>query len=243
MSGAHVGGLGRLGNLEPSGSVGAMGLLRLLWLASPALPIGAYAYSRGLEYAVCDGSVSNAASARVWIEGVLDRQVAALDAPVLARLHDAWSADSQDEVERWDDFLCAARESGELALEDGQLSRSLLRLLRDAGVPQATSAVGTRVRSYAAAFALACVHWGIARADAVLAYMFVFVESQVTAAIKLVPLGQSSGQQVLGALLGRIEQLAESALDVPDADLGSFTPGLALASALHETQYSRLFRS
>ncbi len=239
MSEVHAGESGLLASVGLTSSVGAMGLLRLLWLASPALPIGAYAYSRGLEYAVCDGSVANAKTARAWIDGVLERQVAALDAPVLARLHDAWSADSQGEVTRWDDFLCAARESGELALEDGQLSRSLMRLLRDAGVPQAHA----RVRSYAAAFALACVHWRIARAEAVLAYMFVFVESQVTAAIKLVPLGQSSGQEVLSALLGRIEALAAAALARSDAELGSFTPGLALASALHETQYSRLFRS
>ena len=222
------------------GASGSMALLRLLWLASPALPIGAYAYSRGLEYAVCDGSIADAEGARQWIDGVLERQVAALDAPVLARLHDAWSADNQTDVARWDDFLCAARESGELSLEDGQLSRSLLRLLRETGVARAST---PGVRSYAAAFALACVHWGISRADAVLAYMFVFVESQVTAAIKLVPLGQTSGQHVLTALLARIEQLAGSALGLPDAELGSFTPGLAMASALHETQYSRLFRS
>ena len=219
---------------------GSMALLRLLWLASPALPIGGYAYSRGLEYAVCDGSISDAESARRWIDGVLERQVAALDAPVVARLYDAWSADSQADVTRWDDFLCAARETGELALEDAQLSRSLLRLLREAGVARAST---SGVRSYAAAFALACVHWGVSRAEAVLAYMFVFVESQVTAAIKLVPLGQTSGQHVLTALLARVEQLAGVSLPLPDAELGSFTPGLALASALHETQYSRLFRS
>ena len=214
-------------------------LLRLLWLASPALPIGAYAYSRGLEYAVDAGWVTDADSATDWIAGVLERQIATLDAPVLARLLDAWGDDDQERVAYWDDFLCAARETREALLEDVQLGLSLTKVLRDASVPRAERPL----RSYPAAFALACAHFGVARADALLGYLFVFVESQVTAAIKLIPLGQTSGQAVLAQLMTRVPALAAEAAARRDDELGSYAPGLSLASALHETQYTRLFRS
>ncbi len=215
-------------------------LLRVLWLASPALPIGAYAYSRGLEYAVGAGWVHDAESARRWIEGVLERQIGTLDLPVLARIYDAFCAGSQQEVERWCAFLSAARESAETALEDRQLGLALQRVLREAGLEGAHIA---DERPYAAWFALACAHWGVAREDAVNAYGFAFVEGQVTAALKLVPLGQRAGQRVLAALLPRVEDLSRRALALVDEELGAYTPGLALASALHETQYTRLFRS
>ena len=216
-------------------------LLRLLWLASPALPIGAYAYSRGLEYALDAGWVKDAADVTSWVLGVLSNQIVTLDAPVLARLHDAYTADLPEEVERWNGFLCAARESAETALEDRQLGISLGKVLREAGVERALGA--TSPVSYAQWFALGCVHWGVSRFDAVLGFMFAFVEGQVTAAIKLIPLGQSAGQRVLGALMSQLPGLAQRALTLSDDELGAFTPGLALASMLHETQYTRLFRS
>jgi urease accessory protein len=216
-------------------------LLRLMWLVSPALPIGGYAYSRGLEYAVSAEWVSDAEGARAWIDGVLEHQVATLDAPVLARLHDAFRAGDAAEALRWNGFLCAARETAETALEERQLGLSLARVLAEAGVPGA--AAWREQGAHATLFALASVHWGIARADAVLAYLFAFAEAQVTTAIKLIPLGQSSGQRVLTALFARVELLAQQALTMSDDAIGSYTPGLSLASALHETQYARLFRS
>ncbi|MDB4987394.1 MAG: Urease accessory protein UreF [Myxococcaceae bacterium] len=215
--------------------------MRLLWLASPALPIGAYAYSRGLEQAVDVGFITDVKSAADWITGVLEYQVATLDAPVLARLHDAYATDSELEVERWNRFMCAARESAESALEDRQLGLSLGKVLREAGVARAH--VVAQDASYAQWFALACVHWGASRADCVLAYMFAFAEGQVTAASKLVPLGQSAAQRVMTLLMSAIEPLAAHALTLGDHELGAFTPGQALASMLHETQYTRLFRS
>ncbi|MDB4972411.1 MAG: urease accessory protein UreF [Myxococcaceae bacterium] len=227
---------------EPSPLVGpSRSLMRLLWLASPALPIGAYAYSRGLEYAVDAGFIHDVSSAASWISGVLQNQIATLDAPVLARLHDAYAAGAALDVERWNRLLCAARESAEAQLEDRQLGLSLGKVLREAGVERALGVPAGA--SYAQWFALACVHFGASRADAVLAYMFAFAEGQVTAASKLVPLGQSAAQRVLTVLMSAIEPLAASALTLEDDALGAYTPGLALASMLHETQYTRLFRS
>jgi urease accessory protein len=220
---------------------GQSALLRLLWLVSPALPIGAYAYSRGLEYAVDVGWATDAQSVASWVEGVLERQICTLDAPVLARLYDAYVAQDAQQGERWNDFLRASRETAEMALEDRQLGLSLAKVLREAGVPGAV-AVDPRC-TYAQMFALACVHYGVTKADAVLGYLFAFAEGQVISASKLIPLGQSASQRALLRLLAVIEPLARRALALADDELGTTTPGLALASMLHETQYTRLFRS
>ena len=220
---------------------GSAALLRLLWLVSPALPVGAYAYSRGLEYAIDAGWATDAESVAGWVAGVLERQVTTLDAPVLARLYDAYGAGDALEVLRWNDFLRASRESAELALEDRQLGLSLAKVLRDAGVPGAQRV--DPACTYVQMFALACVHYGVSRADAVLGYLFMFAEGQVTSASKLVPLGQRASQRALAALLAVVESLARRALALADDELGATTPGLALASMLHETQYTRLFRS
>jgi urease accessory protein len=216
-------------------------LMRVLWLASPALPIGAYAYSRGLEYAVEAEWVVGEAGLADWIGGVLEHQLATLDAPVLVRLHAAYTRDDAGEVARWNTFLRAARESAETALEDRQLGLSLGKVLREAGVERAS--LGSADASYAQMFALACVHWGVSPGAAVTAYMFAFAEGQITSAIKLMPLGQSAGQRVLTKLMARIDTLTQHALALGDDALGAYTPGLALASMLHETQYTRLFRS
>lgn len=216
-------------------------LLRLLWLVSPALPVGAYAYSRGLEYAVDAGWATDPESVAGWVGGVLERQIATLDAPVLARLHDAYLADDAGEVERWNDFLRASRESGEMALEDRQLGLSLAKVLREAGVPGAQAL--DPACTYVQMFALACVHFGVTKSDAVLGYLFAFAEGQVISASKLIPLGQSASQRALARLLTVLDPLAQRALSLGDDELGTTTPGLALASMLHETQYTRLFRS
>lgn len=215
--------------------------MHLLWLASPALPTGAYAYSRGLELAVERGWVNDAASARAWIHGVLERQVATLDAPLLARFHDACRTDSAADIARYSELSRAARETAELQLEEEQLGWALARVLRDAGVPRPERY--RELGSFVAVFAYACVHFGVERRACVAALLFMFAENQVTAAIKLVPLGQSAGQAMLAALLAHIDAWTDVALALHDDELGAFTPGLSLASALHETQYSRLFRS
>jgi urease accessory protein len=213
----------------------ASATMRLLWLVSPALPVGAYAYSRGLEWAVHREWVHDSDSARDWVAGVLERQIAQLDAPVLARMHDAYAR--RQDVAPWAELLLAARESAEFALEDRQLGISLGKLLRECGVPDVEPG------GYAQMFARAAVHYGVSRRDAVLGYMFAFAESQITAASKLVPLGQTASQRALNALMDRLDGYVERALQVEDDELGAHTPGLAIASALHETQYTRLFRS
>lgn len=225
----------------PGGGLSSSALLRLVWLTSPALPIGAYAYSRGLEQAVERGWVKDEATLLRWIDGVLRRQVACLDAPVMLRVVRAAHVDDVHEVTRWNEFLLAHRETAEFALEDTQLGVSFARLLRDV-VGLDPGRVPARP-AHATAFGLAAAHYAVTERAAVGAYLLGFAENQITAALKCLTLGQTAGQRVLSRLIERIDALTDAALSRDDAALGSFAPGLALASALHETQYTRLFRS
>lgn len=230
---------------EPLAGAGEGGatasFVRLLWLSSPALPIGAYAYSRGLEQAVTREWVRDEGSLRGWIDGVLRRQIATLDAPVMVRVLRAARAEDLVAVNDWNAFLLANRESRELSLEDAQLGASLMRLLRETGALSGAQQVPRP--AHATAFGIAAAASGAHERAAAAAYLFAFVENQITAALKCMTLGQTAGQRILTTFIDRLEGLVSTVLELPDAGLGSFAPGLALASALHETQYTRLFRS
>jgi urease accessory protein len=211
-----------------------------LWqLLSPALPIGAFAYSRGLEYAVQAAWVRDEAAALQWIGGQLRHSVSGLEIPVFARLYRAYAAGDSDGVGYWNGWLLATRESAELRAEDRCLGAALARLLCDLGIEDARQP-GT---SFAAAFALATQRFGIALEEAALAYAFVWCEQLVAAAVKLVPLGQTAGQRLLLGLGAMIPDVVRGGLALGDEDIGANAPGLGIASALHETQYTRLFRS
>jgi urease accessory protein len=216
-------------------------LLRILHLASPALPIGAFHFSQGLEYAVEAGWVKDESSALEWIAGVARHAVGTLDLPVLFRMHRAASSGDDDELQRWGRFLLAARETEELRAEDRHMGSALARILRELGarVPDQQ-----RNRpSYAEMFAVACAHWNIAEHEALQAYAWTWAENQILAAVKLVPLGQTAGQRTLHSLVPLLEQIATQAFDIDDDDIGACALIQGLASARHETQYTRLFKS
>lgn len=221
-------------------------LLRLLHLASPALPIGGFHFSQGLEYAVECGWVKDEATALEWIGGILQSSIATLDLPVLHRLHTAWSRGDRLGVTRWNAFLIASRETAELRAEDRHLGAALLRVLSEFQLD--TDAFGARAVAYpgvshAAAFAFACARWNIEARAALETYAWAWAENQVLAAVKLVPLGQSAGQRLLHALIPRLGAYSARAVDALDDDIGVATALNAIASGRHETQYTRLFRS
>ena len=217
--------------------------VRLLQLASPALPVGAYSYSQGLEAAVESGIVTDAASAERWIGDVLDLAVAPMEAPVFLRLAAAWSANDTEAVARWNEEFVASRETAELRAETLQMGHSLKSLLRDLGVEGTAHLDAVVDPAYPTSFAFAVAAWQIDAREALSAYLFAWIENQVMAALKAVPLGQTQGQRILGALAQRIAVIVERAALAGDEDLCNFAPGLALASSRHETQYSRIFRS
>jgi urease accessory protein len=198
---------------------------RLLQLASPTLPVGAYSYSGGLEAAIEAGLVTDAASAQRWIGDVLEHSVMKMEAPLLLRM-------IEEPAASWNEMFLASRETAELRAETVQMGYSLNRLLPDLGI----EACPLEEPSFPAVFAHAVRAWGIAPRQALTAYLWAWLENQVMAALKAVPLGQTDGQRILLVLGARLGEVSE---DEP----GNFAPGLAILSSRHETQYSRLFRS
>lgn len=217
--------------------------LRLLQLASPALPIGAYNFSQGLEQAAERGWVRDEQELLAWILGLARGTLGSLDLPILARLHAAWRSEDLVAVARWDALLVASRECSELRAEERHLGRSLAKVLVELGIAAAAPYRAGQQGSYANLFALACVHGGIDAREASQGYLWAWSENQVMAALKLLPLGQSTGQRVLNRVLQAIPEICEQAAQVHDEDIGVATPLHAMACAWHETQYSRLFRS
>jgi urease accessory protein len=206
-----------------------MSLARLLQLASPTLPVGAYSYSQGLEAAIEAKVVFDSKTAEAWIADVLELSVARMEAQVLR-------AQIAAPTQALNDFFVATRETAELRAETLQMGQSLSRLLADVGI-----AVSIGEPAYPTAYAVAVRHWSIEPREAVVAYLWSWLENQVMAAVKAVPLGQTAGQKILLELGDRLSELAR--LDIPEENWTNFTPGLAYLSSRHETQYSRLFRS
>lgn len=209
-------------------------LLRLLQLASPTLPVGAYSYSQGLEAAIDAGTVTDAASAEQWIGDVMEFSTSRMEAPLLLRM-----IDDSGEVESLNALFLASRETAELRAETVQMGYSLNRLLPSLDI----GPLVFEEPSYPAAFATAVYAWRVDAREALQAYLWSWLENQVMAAVKAVPLGQTDGQRMLLSLANRIPAIVDSAAAMRDEDIGSFAPGLAMASSNHETQYSRLFRS
>jgi urease accessory protein len=221
-------------------------LARLLQLASPALPVGAYSYSQGLEAAVEAGLVRDAASAQTWIGDALELSMASMEAPVLLRLMRSWSQADIATVEFWNAFFLASRETAEMRAETVQMGYSLTRLLNEIDEQDASSFAqlqGIAEPAFPTAYACAAAHWQIEFSSVLIAYLWSWTENQVMAVIKTVPLGQTAGQKILLALGARLQASAQAAAARADNELGNFAPGLALLSSRHETQYSRLFRS
>lgn len=218
--------------------------LRLWQLISPALPVGAYSYSQGLEYAVERDWVNSADTTFDWIQGLLNHSLGHLDVPVLQRLHAAWSADNQDKLTYWNNFLLASRETMELRAEDRQMGLALAMLLPELGLREAEAwKIKKRQPSFALMFTLAAARWGVDAAQTAEGYLWAWCENQVTAAVKLVPLGQTAGQQLLMNTASIIPEAVKQGFVLNDDEIGWLAPGFAMASVKHETQYTRLFRS
>jgi urease accessory protein len=222
-------------------------LLRLMWLASPALPVGGFSYSEGLEPAVESGLVNNEASAGDWLLQQLSLGLSRADLPVVAQAFDAWRRDDIARVRELNDWVRCTRESAEIRQQTEQMGRSLAEWLRN-GEQAADARIGALAAlrpapAWPVAFALATVLAGADVRHALLAFAFGWAENMVQAAMKAVPLGQSAAQRMLARLADAIPAAVETALALPDGARQAFTPMLAILSSRHETQYSRLFRS
>jgi urease accessory protein len=228
-------------------------LLQLIWLASPALPIGGFSYSEGLEAAVDHALVHDEHSAKAWLTEQLDMSLARADLAVAAQAIPAWRDGDARRIGELNAWVLQTRETAELRQQTEQMGRSLVEWLRTVrpelvegpAAPWASpGSARTEISlAYPLAFALAASAGTSPVRDCLLAFAFGWAENMMQAAIKSVPLGQSAGQRILSALAAEIPGAVDKALALPDDGRQAFSPMLAVLSARHETQYSRLFRS
>ena len=216
---------------------------RLWQIISPAFPVGMFAYSAGLEFAVEAGWVSSKASTQTWLEQQLEFNLQSVDLPLLSRFYAAWQAQDDEGLAQWSNFLWSIRESREMLNEDQQLAKTMVRVLTELGLTQAKQYEDLKGASYLLFYALACQHWDIDLTTSLQAYVWAWLENQVSAAIKLVPLGHLAGQSILSTLIDKIDAVVDAGLACPDEEIGLNLQALAIGSALHEYQYTRLFRS
>jgi urease accessory protein len=220
-------------------------LMQLMWLASPALPIGGFSYSECLESAVETARVATEKEASEWLLDQLELSLARSDLAVLAQAIPAWQAADVPRIEALNAWVLQTRESSELRAQTEQMGRSLLEWLRNhtTAQPGQIDLLASMQPTYPMAFALAASAIAAPLRHGLLAYAFGWAENMVQAAIKSVPLGQSAGQRILSALAAAIPAAVDHALSLDDHHRQVFSPMLAILSSQHETQYSRLFRS
>jgi urease accessory protein len=220
-------------------------LMQLMWLASPALPIGGFSYSECLEAAVDTVLVTTESEAAQWLLDQLHLSLARADLAVVAQAMHAWQRQDFARVAELNAWVLQTRESSELRAQTEQMGRSLLEWLRNhtTARPEPIAILAALQPTYPLAFALAASAALASERDSLLAYAFGWAENMVQAAIKSVPLGQSAGQRILSALTAGIPAAVDHALALADNERQAYSPMLAILSAQHEVQYSRLFRS
>ena len=226
-------------------ALSATSLIQLIWLASPALPVGGFSYSEGLEVAVERAVVATESIASDWLSDQLHLTLVRGDLAVIAQAIPAWRSGQLPRIRQLNDWVLQTRETSELRAQTEQMGRSLLEWLRNHEGANARHIqdCANLPPTYPLTFALAASQLEAGVRDCLLAYAFGWAENMVQAALKSVPLGQSSGQRILARLSREIAPAVETALLLPDDERQAFSPMLAILSSQHETQYSRLFRS
>jgi urease accessory protein len=224
-------------------------LIGAMRLASPALPVGSFSYSEGLEAAIDAGLVRDEPSARQWLLDQLALGLQRAELPLAAAAHSAWQQHDAARVQQLNDWALHTRESAEFRLQTEQTGRSLADWLRQRHPtdPRMQTLLALRpAPAWPIGFALATACAGLRATDALLVHGFAWAENMVQAALKAVPLGQNGGQRLLDALAAELPAAVEAALQIAaagDTARQSFAPRWAILSARHEAQYSRLFRS
>lgn len=218
----------------------AQALGRLLQISSSSLPVGAFAYSEGLEYLVAEGRVHDQASLGAWLLDLLHYGPVRVDTAIIRRVMMAMFRDDSVQLYGWDAWLVASRESEELREQGKVMARALWRLSQSLENPMCLQ---QPPEQYVSVYAALAAHWQLPVFEALYAYIHSWLSNLVTAGVKLIPLGQLQGQQLIGALHESIHSATNFAMQARDEDLYSWTTGQSLASMGHETLYSRLFRS
>jgi urease accessory protein len=235
-------------------------LLNLLHISSSALPIGAFAYSQGLEYTLEAGWCKNADDVEQWIKSVMVHGLGGVDLPILKRLHQAWSAyfSEHEQVNKentninslnalslkeWNATLLAFRETKELYLEDIQVGDAFKQWHKSQSSEHLAKLELVDKPTVVCMYALNGVIKGLTVEECLIGFVWSWLENQITSASKAMPMGQTDGQNIIRHLIPEVAAVIESAMQVEDDDIGAGLVGLSMSSALHENQYSRLFRS
>jgi urease accessory protein len=239
--------------LQKKSSLPAPSLLQLMWLASPALPIGGFSYSEGLEAGVDRAGVATESGANDWLQDQLHLSLSRVDLAVVAKAIPAWRRSDLARIHELNDWVLQTRESSELRLQTEQMGRSMLDWWRKQPsfhpandfTQISTDATNSFFHSpsYPVAFALAASSTHASTRDCLMSFAFGWVENMTQAAVRAVPLGQTSGQRILANLADQIPIAVDHAMYLIDSERQAFSPMLAILSSQHETQYSRLFRS
>ncbi len=219
-------------------------LLSLLQLASPALPVGAYSYSEGLESLVDAGIIKDVATLEHWLIQELTYGAARLEAAVMLRAYQSFAQGDFSKIIYWNQWLTATRETEELREQSWQMGNSLMLLLRElAPETQILGVENPEPWNYAIAFGIAAAAWKIPPSMTTTAYLQSWATNLIGAGLKLIPLGQTAGQKLLWSIHPQISLATQIILDLRDEQLATCGWGLAIASMAHAHQYSRLFRS
>jgi urease accessory protein len=219
-------------------------LLRLLQLASPLLPVGGYSYSEGLESLISQGVIQDRVTLQAWIQRELQVGAIRIETAIMDRAYLARIEPNIERLQYWNQWLSAARETEELRQQSWQMGGSLAKLAIEL-TPEIRDLISTinQPCNYAIAFGIIAQYWQIDQDTTIAAYLHSWVTNTLGAGIKLIPLGQTAGQQILWELQGEIDALAQTIPHLTDDNLYTCSWGLSLASMQHETLYSRLFRS
>ncbi len=217
--------------------------LRLFQLLSSNLPVGAFSYSQGLEWAVEAQWVHDAESLQAWLLELLQGQMQQQELPLLDRMFQACAQQDMAQLAHWSDELLACRETSELRAEEINRGRALTQVLISLEMPGVIERKQLLDRCQLAGFAWACHAWGIGRSECLSGFAWAWLENTVLAAVKTIPLGQSAGQQTLFKLSEQLPECAAGAMEIEIQDIGYASLAVAFASAAHETQYTRLYRS
>lgn len=218
-------------------------LIRLLQLSSSALPVGGFTYSQGLEWAVECQWVSTEDDLHAWLLDLIGTNLQYLEVPLLVRMAQACQDKDTLALIRWIDILLAHRETSELRLEEMNRGRAMARLLEDLEMELANDWKIFLSKSQTAGFSLALNQWQIPISLGAQGFAWSWLENILISGVKLIPLGQVAGQRILKNLAKPLAKAVEKGMSITDEEIGSSAPSLAYASAKHETQYTRLFRS
>jgi len=224
-------------------------LIRLQNWLSPAFPTGSYSYSHGLEWATESHQIHDRTSLVDWLDADLRFGSARNDAIFFVEAWRCAAGGDHTRLLKMAELAAACRATSELALEASQQGASCLATLREVWRDPAIDALseGLRLRSIQPVLpiviAVRAATEGLPVGTALRAFLYAWVSNLVTAGIRLIPLGQTDGQRALAALEDAVLEASERALTVGIDGLGSAALMVDLASMLHETQYTRLFRS